>query len=54
MVFSINNETIYFDEDCLYYDAKEYYQYYARIAQQSMELRALNKILKNLVNEDFQ
>jgi hypothetical protein len=54
MVFDINGETIHFDEDCIYYDAKEYYQYYANQAKKSMELRALNKILKNVVNEDFQ
>uniref|UniRef100_A0A6C0D2K6 Uncharacterized protein n=1 Tax=viral metagenome TaxID=1070528 RepID=A0A6C0D2K6_9ZZZZ len=53
MVFSINNESIYFDEDCIYYDPKEYYQYHAKVAQESMELRALNKILKNVVNEEF-
>ena len=54
MHFCVNGEPIIFHEKCLYYDPKEYYQYYANQAKKSMELRALNKILKNVVNEDFQ
>ena len=54
MVFDINGEIVDFNDDCIYYDPKEYYQYHARIAQQSMEKRSLDKILKNVVNEEFQ
>ena len=54
MIFDINNEERIFHEKCKYYEAKKYYQYYANQARKSMELRALNKILKNIVNEDFQ
>lgn len=54
MVFDINGETVHFDEDCIYYEPKEYYRYYANQARNSMESRALNKILKGIVNEEFQ
>jgi hypothetical protein len=54
MVFDINGETIHFDEDCIYYEPKEYYRYYANQAKNAMELRALNMILKKVVNEDFE
>jgi hypothetical protein len=54
MIFDINNEERRFDEKCKYYEAKQYYQYYARQAQESMERRALDKILKRVVNEEFQ
>jgi hypothetical protein len=54
MNFSINGKPIIFHEKCLYYDPKDYYQYYARVAQQNMETRALSKILKRLVNEEFE
>jgi hypothetical protein len=54
MIFCINGEPIIFHDKCLYYDPKDYYQYHAKVAQQSMETRAFSKILKNLVNEDFE
>jgi len=54
MNFCVNGELIIFHDKCIYYDPKQYYQYHARNARESMESRALSKILKKLVNEDFQ
>jgi len=54
MVFHINNETHYFHDKCIYYEPYQYYKYYAKQAQISMETRALNKILKMIVNEEFE
>jgi hypothetical protein len=54
MIFDINNEEKLFDEKCKYYEAKQYYQYYGRQARESMERRALDKILKILINEEFK
>ncbi len=54
MIFYINNEERRFDEKCKYYETKQYYQYYARQARQSFEQRTLNKILKKVVNEEFE
>ena len=54
MNFFINGKPIIFHDKCIYYDPKDYYQYHAKVARQSMEQRALDKILKRVVNEDFQ
>ena len=54
MNFCVNGKSMIFYETCIYYDPKDYYQYHAKVAQASMELRALNKILKRLVNEEFE
>jgi hypothetical protein len=54
MNFCVNGKPIIFDDKCLYYDPKDYYQYQAKVAQQTMESRSLSKILKRVVNEEFE
>jgi hypothetical protein len=52
-VFSINGDKTCFFESDTYYDFKTIRDN-ATNARNSMELRALNKILKNVVNEEFE
>lgn len=52
-LFSINGDKTCFFESDTYYDFKKIRDN-ATNARNSMESRALNKILKNLVNEEFQ
>ena len=54
MVFHIKNETHYFHDKCIYYDPYQYYKYYAKKAKESFEQRTLSKILKRLINEEFE
>jgi hypothetical protein len=54
MNFCVNGKPMIFHDKCLYYDPKDYYQYHAKVARQSMESRAFSKILKRLVNEEFE
>ncbi len=54
MNFCVNGKPMIFHDKCLYYDPKDYYQYHAKVARQSMESRAFSKILKKLVNEEFE
>jgi hypothetical protein len=52
-LFSINGEEKIFFESDTYYDLTQIREK-AKRARQKMELRALDKILKRLVNEEFQ
>jgi len=52
-LFSINGTTKYFFESDTYYDLTQIREK-AKKARQKMELRALEKILKLVVNEEFQ
>lgn len=52
-LFSINGHKKYFFESDTYYDLKQITDN-AKRAKENMELRALNKILKCIVNEEFQ
>jgi hypothetical protein len=52
-LFSINGDKTCFFESDTYYDFKTIRDN-ATNARNSMELRALNKILKNVVNEEFE
>jgi hypothetical protein len=52
-LFSINGDEKYFFESDIYYDVVKIKQN-ATKARENMETRALNKILKNLINEEFQ
>lgn len=52
-VFSINNDIKYFCQDDTYYDLNKIREN-ANKAREQMEKRALNKILKELVNETFE
>jgi hypothetical protein len=54
MNFCVNGEPMIFHDTCIYYDPKDYYQYHAKVAQETMESRALSKILKRVVNEEFE
>ena len=52
-LFSINGDKTCFFESDTYYDLKKIRDN-ANNARNSMESRALNKILKNVVNEEFE
>ena len=52
-LFSINGEEKFFFESDTYYDLTQIREN-AKKARMSMEKRALDKILKQLVNEEFQ
>jgi hypothetical protein len=52
-VFSVNNDIKYFCQDDMYYDLNKIREN-ANKAREQMEKRALNKILKELVNETFE
>ena len=52
-VFSVNNDIKYFCQDDKYYDLNKIREN-ANKAREQMEKRALNKILKELVNETFE
>ena len=55
--FTHNNTKFIFTEFDYYYDVKEFKREIKRIAEkarQQMEQRTLDKILKRLVNEEFQ
>ena len=52
-IFSVNNYIKYFFENDLYYDL-ELIRHNASDARKNMEQRALDKVLKRVVNEDFQ
>ena len=54
MTFSINGEIKYFHEKCSYYHPYEYYTHYAKQARYNFEKRTLSKILKSIVNEEFE
>ena len=52
-VFSVNNDVKYFCEDDTFYDLNKIREN-ADKAREQMEKRALNQILKELVNETFE
>jgi hypothetical protein len=52
-LFSVNDETKYFFESDTYYDLNKIKEN-ANQARISMEKRAINIILKGLINEEFQ
>jgi hypothetical protein len=52
-LFSINGDKKYFFESDIYYDVVDI-KHNANQARKNMEQRALDKILKRLVNEEFQ
>jgi hypothetical protein len=52
-LFSINGDTKFFFESDIYYDLEKIREK-AKNAKQQMELRALDIILKRIVNEEFK